>query len=174
MRSDLKMDLFGSFFVLHHDNEPGWVRILCLFTEGSGEVWTDGRWNEERTLAVQGWDESVGPSETLNAKYSQVFCSDSIKYSKMNLLRCGNSLWNFQVFNYPVRSYIWLRRSKSNGEHFSLSENASPPVVTYSVCAVKSFNWVFHDRPVWRISVRLSDRSKVTQHRINFIKNCPQ
>ena len=38
----------------------------------------------------------------------------------------------------------------------------------------KKANWVFHDRPVWRISVRLSDRSKVTQHKINFIKNCPQ
>ena len=38
-------------------------------------------------------------------------------------------------------------------------------------CAV---NWVFLDRPIWRISVRLSDRSKVTQHKINFIKNCPQ
>ena len=25
-----------------------------------------------------------------------------------------------------------------------------------------------------RISVRLSDRSKVTQHIINFVKNCPQ
>ena len=25
-----------------------------------------------------------------------------------------------------------------------------------------------------RISVRLSDRSKVSQHKINFVKNCPQ
>ena len=25
-----------------------------------------------------------------------------------------------------------------------------------------------------RISVRLSDRSKVTQNKINFVKNCPQ
>ena len=25
-----------------------------------------------------------------------------------------------------------------------------------------------------RISVRLSDRFKVTQHKINFVKNCPQ
>ena len=33
---------------------------------------------------------------------------------------------------------------------------------------------VFHDRTVWRISVRLSDRSEVTQHKINFVKNCPQ
>ena len=32
----------------------------------------------------------------------------------------------------------------------------------------------FHDRPVWRISVRLSDRSEVTQHKINVVKNCPQ
>ena len=35
-------------------------------------------------------------------------------------------------------------------------------------------NWVFHYRPVWRISVRLSDRSEVTQHKINFVKNFPQ
>ena len=35
-------------------------------------------------------------------------------------------------------------------------------------------NRVFHDRPVWRISVRLSDRSQVTQHKINFVKNCPE
>ena len=33
--------------------------------------------------------------------------------------------------------------------------------------------WVFHDRPFRHISVRLSDRSKVTQNKINFIKNCP-
>ena len=33
---------------------------------------------------------------------------------------------------------------------------------------------VFHDRLVWRISVRLSDRSEVTNHKINFVKNCPQ
>ena len=33
---------------------------------------------------------------------------------------------------------------------------------------------VFHDRPVWRISVRLSDRSEVTQHKINFVENCKQ
>ena len=32
----------------------------------------------------------------------------------------------------------------------------------------------FHDRPIRRISVRLSDRSKVTENRINFVKNCPQ
>ena len=34
--------------------------------------------------------------------------------------------------------------------------------------------WVFHVRPIWHISVRLSERSKVTQNKINFIKNCPQ
>ena len=33
---------------------------------------------------------------------------------------------------------------------------------------------VFHDKEIWCISVRLSDRSKVTQHKINFVKNCPQ
>ena len=33
---------------------------------------------------------------------------------------------------------------------------------------------VFHDKEIWRISVRLSDRSEVTQHKINFIKNCRQ
>ena len=33
---------------------------------------------------------------------------------------------------------------------------------------------VFHDRPVWCISVRLSDRSEVSQNKINFDKNCPQ
>ena len=35
-------------------------------------------------------------------------------------------------------------------------------------------NRVFHDKEIWRISVRLSDRSEVTQHRINFVKNYPQ
>ena len=35
-------------------------------------------------------------------------------------------------------------------------------------------NQVFHDRPVCCISVRLSDKSEVTQHKINFFKNCPQ
>ena len=33
-------------------------------------------------------------------------------------------------------------------------------------------NRVFHDRPVWRISVWLSDRSEVTHHKINFVINC--
>ena len=37
-----------------------------------------------------------------------------------------------------------------------------------------STNRIFHDRPVWRISVKLSDRSEVTQHKINFVKNYPQ
>ena len=32
---------------------------------------------------------------------------------------------------------------------------------------------VFHDRPIGRLSVRLSDRSKVTQNKINFVKNFP-
>ena len=35
-------------------------------------------------------------------------------------------------------------------------------------------NWVFHVRPFRCISVRLSDRSKVTQPKINFVKKCPQ
>ena len=39
---------------------------------------------------------------------------------------------------------------------------------------VKNSNQVFHDRPVWCISVRLSDRSEVTLHKINFVKKCPQ
>ena len=34
--------------------------------------------------------------------------------------------------------------------------------------------WVFHDKEVWPISVRLSDRSKVTRNKINFVTNCPQ
>ena len=46
-----------------------------------------------------------------------------------------------------------------------------------SICLVNvasyGFNWVFHVRPFRRISVRLSDRSEVTQYKINFIKNCP-
>ena len=33
---------------------------------------------------------------------------------------------------------------------------------------------IFHDRPVWRISVRFSHRSEATQHKINFVKNCAQ
>ena len=33
---------------------------------------------------------------------------------------------------------------------------------------------IFYDGPSWRISVRLSDRSQVTQNKINFIKNYPQ
>ena len=33
---------------------------------------------------------------------------------------------------------------------------------------------VFHDKEIQRISVGLSDRSEVTQHKINFVKNCPQ
>ena len=32
---------------------------------------------------------------------------------------------------------------------------------------------VFHDKEIWRISVRLSDRSEVTQHKITFVKNFP-
>ena len=39
----------------------------------------------------------------------------------------------------------------------------------YQVC-----NWVLHDEEIWRISVRLSDRSEVTQQKINCIKNCHQ
>ena len=35
-------------------------------------------------------------------------------------------------------------------------------------------NWVFHDKEISRISVRLSDKSKVTQNKINFVKNCPK
>ena len=39
---------------------------------------------------------------------------------------------------------------------------------------ITSWNiWVFHDKENWHISFRLSDRSKVTQNKINFIKNCP-
>ena len=37
-----------------------------------------------------------------------------------------------------------------------------------------SNNRVFHDRPVRRIPVRSSDRSEVTQYKINFIKKFSQ
>ena len=37
-----------------------------------------------------------------------------------------------------------------------------------------SITRVFHDKEIWCISVRLSDRSKVTQNKINSIKNFPQ
>ena len=43
---------------------------------------------------------------------------------------------------------------------------------TEAPCIIVS--WVFHDRPIWRISVRLSDSSEVTQNKINLVKNCPQ
>ena len=33
---------------------------------------------------------------------------------------------------------------------------------------------VFHNKEISHISVRLSDRSEVTRHKINFAKNCPQ
>ena len=33
---------------------------------------------------------------------------------------------------------------------------------------------VFHDKEIWRISVRLSDRSEITQNKLNLVKNCPQ
>ena len=33
---------------------------------------------------------------------------------------------------------------------------------------------VFHSKEISSISVRLSDRSKVTQNKINVVKNCPQ
>ena len=33
---------------------------------------------------------------------------------------------------------------------------------------------IFHDKKVWHISVRSSDRFKVMQNKINFIKNYPQ
>ena len=33
---------------------------------------------------------------------------------------------------------------------------------------------VFHDKNIWCISVRLSDRSEVRRHKINFVKNCLQ
>ena len=41
-------------------------------------------------------------------------------------------------------------------------------------CKEKNLIQVFLDKEIWRISVRLSDRSEVTQHKINFPKNCPQ
>ena len=41
-------------------------------------------------------------------------------------------------------------------------------------CLFQNVSRVFHDKEIWRISVRISDRSKVTQIKINFIKNCPQ
>ena len=37
-----------------------------------------------------------------------------------------------------------------------------------------SFRILFHDKEIWRISVRWTDRSQVTQNKINFAKNCPQ
>ena len=52
----------------------------------------------------------------------------------------------------------------------------------YVTGSSKETNWplfpasirVFHDKEIWHISVRLPDRSKVRQNKINFIKNCPQ
>ena len=37
----------------------------------------------------------------------------------------------------------------------------------------RSFRF-FNHKEIWSISVRLSDRSEVTQHKINLIKNCRQ
>ena len=73
--------------------------------------------------------------------------------------------------------------------HFFLSLNSANSVKTFRENSIVHLaihwersllglvlvdNWVFHDRPFRRISVRLFDRSEITQNKINFIKKWPQ
>ena len=53
--------------------------------------------------------------------------------------------------------------------------NIAPILLNGEVLKTKinCYTRVYYDKEIWHISVRLSDRSEVTQHKINFVKNCP-
>ena len=77
----------------------------------------------------------------------------------------NNNLFTHNVFNYP-----WIVQIQ-----FALS--------IHNIILHFSYPWIgncsidnrgFHDKEIWCISVRLTDRSEVTRHKINLVKNCYQ
>ena len=79
------------------------------------------------------------------------------------------------VFHIPLVLLFYLGRNIHKRANLSWHSTHQLKILIANIQRPMYLNnWVFHDRPVWRISVRLSDRSKVTQNKINFVKNCPQ
>ena len=70
------------------------------------------------------------------------------------------------------RLWKWLQFS-TQGQVLYLWNNEFV-VVTWTIKRIFFSHSGFHKKDIWHISVRLSDRSQVMQHKINFIKNCPQ
>ena len=76
---------------------------------------------------------------------------------------------NFQ----DVRQHILLK-IHPNFMEFGFVQVSILNTTVIATVFVISGDQVFHDRETWCISVRLSYRSKVTHHKINFAKNCLQ
>ena len=81
-------------------------------------------------------------------------------------------LWSVITFSSDnwnnTGTYIIILRNSTNSTTFSVELN----VVLFRVITVDK--QIFHGNEIWHISVRLSDRSKVTQNKIYLIKNWPQ
>ena len=80
---------------------------------------------------------------------------------------CNVRISPWQIYRVPNE---YLRKSKKCVNGCVSGLMVVDIVSTYSTVNIR----VFHDKEIWHISVRLSDRSEVTQHKINFIKNCSQ
>ena len=69
-------------------------------------------------------------------------------------------------------------RSFDNNKYVQLENGAQVVAGKVDNCEShitnECINRIFHDKEICCISVRLSDRSKVTQNKMNFIKKCSQ
>ena len=93
----------------------------------------------------------------------------------------------FDLIVIPLNSTycrsVFLYYSFSKLEETLCTENCSfslkgivANIANFLFCVCTRINSSFHINEFLtiRVSVRLSDRSKVTQNKINFVKNCPQ
>ena len=76
------------------------------------------------------------------------------------MLRCLWHLWIFQAKN------LW------KNPLFDCNRMFFSRKMEWRIC--QCLNWFFYDKETWSIFVKLSASSKVTQSKINFVKNYPQ
>ena len=89
-----------------------------------------------------------------------------------NFIKLHLHVWSFKNWNKYIQTKNAKKRACFKHQKLDLFSVLNSEHATLVITS--DYIWVFHDRPFRRISVRLSDRSKVTQHKINFVKKCPQ
>ena len=122
----------------------------------------------------------IGKTYSVCARRSDVSQPPSLRWRTASFI----ILMSFVVHRMgciPISHFSWCWRSRSVWAVLRKYYHSNP------FCALSAglrwqrvssvfyqLTWFFQDRSVWCISLRLSDRLKVTQNKLNFIKSSPQ